>query len=149
MENGKIRKQYDEIEGMIRKDRKPTFSDTFLKFCDMREAEEDGLTDADIYNAVSMNRDLFCKIKNNREYSTRKDTVLAFAIALHLNLEQTQELLESAGYCLSDSIKTDLILKYFIEKKDYDSTRIDGALEHFKQPRIFARKPRRSKHDLP
>ncbi len=142
----KTKKRYAEIEEEIHHDRKPSFSETLVKFFDKREAEVEGLTDADIYNSVNLNRSMFCRIKNNRDYTTSKETAIVFAVALHLNLDETQELLASAGFTLSDSLTSDLIVKYFIEKEDYDCNRIDWALEHFHQTGLFEVKSHKTKN---
>ena len=42
---------------------------------------------------------------------------MAFAIALHLNLEETTDLIGRAGYTLSRSSKSDLIVEYFIKNR--------------------------------
>ena len=50
---------------------------------------------------------------------------------MHLNLEQTQELLASAGYMLTHSDKRDVIVEYYIRQKNYKVIEIDIALEQY------------------
>lgn len=60
--------------------------------------------------------------------------MLALAIALKLNIEETVDLLTSAEYALSPGSKGDLIVKYFIEHEIFDIMAINFALDEYKQP---------------
>ena len=104
-----------------------SFSDTVLKLID-----EKGLKDSDVYNSVNMDRRLFSKMRNN-DYSPSKQTAVALCIALKLNLEESNELLKKAGYTLSHSNMSDVIIEYFIKNEIYDLYTIDEALLHYDQ----------------
>ncbi len=60
-----------------------------------------------------------------------KEKLLALAIGLHLNLDETSDFLKLAGYALSPISQTDMIVEYFIIHKDYSVMKIDTVLYDF------------------
>ena len=100
-----------------------------------------GLNNAEVYKDANIDRRLFSKIISNEGYSPTKGTVLALAIALKLNLDETTSFLKSAGYALSHSSKSDLVVEYFIGETNgnYNIDIVNDALEHFGQPPLGSR----------
>lgn len=109
------------------------FSETLLKLID-----KTGKKDSDIYKKANVDRKLFSKIRNNPAYKPSKITAVAFALALELNLEETQNFIGRAGYTLSHSSKFDIIIEYFIVNKNYNVFEIDAVLFRYDQPLIGA-----------
>lgn len=107
------------------------FSETLLKLID-----KTGKKDSDIYKKANVDRKLFSKIRNNPDYKPSKTTALAFAIALELDLEATQDLIRRAGYTLTHSSRLDIIVEYFIRSKNYDIFDINITLFDYDQPRL-------------
>ena len=106
-----------------------TFSEMLL-----RTIDEKGLVDSEVYKKAHVDRKLFSKIRNDREYRPSKSTVVAFALALELDLDETQDLLLRAGFALSPSNKSDVIIQFFITEGIHDLLQVNEALYAFHQP---------------
>ncbi len=100
-----------------------TFSEMLLRLID-----ESGLKDPEVYKKANVTKQTFSKIRNNSNYNPTKPTVLAFAIALELNLDETKDLLLKSGYALSNSSRFDVIMSYFFENENYDIYEINAVL---------------------
>jgi hypothetical protein len=81
-----------------------------------------------VYNRANVDKRLFSKIKNNENYQPSKNSAIAFAIALKLNLDETKDFLARAGYALSSSIVFDVIIEYCIKNGIYDIFTINELL---------------------
>jgi len=104
------------------------FTETLLKRIDST-----GKKDSEIYKKANLSKQHFSKIRNDMDYKPTKQTAIALALALELDLEETKDLIGRAGYALSNSSKFDLIIRYFIERRVYDVVQINMALYEFDQ----------------
>ena len=111
-----------ELEGILRGS-EITFSEYLLDLL-----RERGGRDSEVYRRAEVSRQLFSKILSNRDYQPTKSTAVQLAIGLQLDLNQTQKLLEKAGFALTRSSKADLVVRYCIEHGIYSVTFINEAL---------------------
>ena len=115
------------LEDMLKK-ADAGFTETLL-----RRIDEKGLKDSQVYKKAGISKQHFSKIRNNPDYKPTKPTAVALAMALELDLTQTRELIGRAGYALNSNSKFDLIIRYFIEQKNYNIVEINMALYQFDQ----------------
>ena len=105
------------------------FADTLFYYIDQK-----GIGDVECYKRANVDKKTFSKIKCNKDYRPSKITVLSFAIALRLDLEETRHLLNTVGFSLSRSSKFDVIIEYFITTGNYrDIYDVNETLYQFDQ----------------
>ena len=115
---------YDEVKDFIETKQKRTFKQVLFHFIDSKN-----MSDAEIYRKANIDRRHFHKIRSKPEYRPGKSTVIALALALELDKNDTITLLNSAGYTLSDSDTFDLVIQFCLEKKIYDIHDVNLALD--------------------
>ena len=101
-----------------------------------RLIDEKQLKDSDVYKKTNISRQNFSKIRSNSDIRPKKGTVLELSLALNLNIDQTTDLLASAGYAFSPGNKADLLVRYFIEHGKYDINEIMDALYDYHLPEL-------------
>lgn len=106
-----------------------TFSKMLLRLIDERS-----LKDSYVYKKANVDRRHFSKIRNDIDYAPNKKTVIAFAIALELTMDEAKDLMGKAGFAFTKSAKFDVIICYFIENRVYNIFEINEVLFTYGQP---------------
>ncbi len=104
------------------------FAVTLLKLIDAK-----GITDVECYKKANVSKQTWYKIMNEKNYKPSKNTVICFAIALELSLDETERLLSTVGFTLSRSSKFDIIIEYFLINGEYNIFTINETLFKFDQ----------------
>lgn len=107
---------------------KKTFQEKLFEIIDAR-----GLTGPQVYkNYIS--KQVYSKIQADKNYHPNKFTAIALCLSLHLDIDQTNDMLKRAGWGLSESSKADLIVSWCIENKEYNLVKINCILFDFDCP---------------
>ena len=103
-----------------------SFSDILLRFI-----KESGMTEVECYKAAGITAQHFSKIRSNRDYRPTKETVLALAISLKLDLPKTKDLLRAGGLAFTHASRTDMIVEYYIINRNWNLFEINETLDAY------------------
>ena len=115
------------------KEKDAGFTETLLELI-----KKSGQKNSAIYKKANISKQHFSKIINDPHAKPSKQTAIALALALELDLDGTKDLIGRAGYALTNSSTFDLIIRYFIEHKQYNVIEINIALYDFDQSLLGA-----------
>lgn len=110
------------------------FAIKLLKLIDLK-----GMSDVECYKKANVSKQTWYKIMNDKHYKPNKKTAISFAVALKLSLEETQNLLESVGFVLSNSSLFDVIIMYCLQNGVYDVLEIDSILFSYDQETLYSK----------
>ena len=89
------------------------------------------LDEVEVYKKADIDRKLFSKIRTQPDYHPNKNTLLRLCLAMNLDTDETEDLLKSAGYSLSKSLRSDLILRYCFGHHIFDVITVNQILDHY------------------
>ena len=118
---------YDDVDKLrkrVNKNISDSWQESLFSIIDSKFLDE-----VEVYKRGGLTKQTFSKIRSNSEYHPDKDTAIRLCIGLKLNIDEALDLLGKAGYTLSPSIERDLIIRYFIENKEYDIYEMDCVLD--------------------
>ena len=108
-----------------------TFSEIVLAYLKASDMTEDQLCEK-----CAFEKSFISKLKNDKNYHPSKGEAVLFAMTFKLNFEETKALLMSAEHALTNSSKEDLIIRYFIENKEYCIGHLNFVLEKICEKKI-------------
>jgi len=102
-----------------------SFNELLFSFID-----ESGHKDSEIYKKVDIDRKLFSKIRCDINYIPRKNVIIKLCLALELERNDFNKLLNSAGYSFSSNT-FDQIVSYCLDNNVYDLSQVNDYLYTF------------------
>lgn len=105
---------------------KGIYTDSFEKHL-QQLINKKGLKNSEVYAAANISKQYFSKLLKG-QVKPSKEKVLALAVGLRLNMDETVDFLRIAGYALSPISQTDAVVRYFIAHEDYNVLKIDIVL---------------------
>ena len=99
-----------------------TLYDYIIMYCKLKHFEKE----SDLYKKACVNAKTFAKIRNSETPS--KLTLLRICLGLELNLKQTQEMLNVAGYSLSNNNIFDKIIAFCLDKGVVNIDRVEDYI---------------------
>ena len=102
-----------------------SFNELLFSFID-----ESGHKDSEIYKKVDIDRKLFSKIRCDSDYIPRRNVIIKLCLALELERNDFNKLLNSAGYSLSNN-KFDQIVSYCLDNNVYELSQVNECLYTF------------------
>ena len=113
----------NELEEFIEMHHSASFSERLFQYIDER-----GVTDVAVYKKAGVDRKLFSKIRSIPDYKPSKRTIVALCLSMKLSEENTVEMLNAAGFTLSNNDRFDLVIQFCLEKEIYNMDEVNQAL---------------------
>ena len=119
---------------------KTTFSGMVLQRIDQL-----GKRDSEISKAAGISRSVFSNLRKDNDYQPSRETALALTIVLEMSLEESERLMEKAGFALSDDRRFDQIIRFCIMNKLYDIMDVNELLYESGEQTIVVKGDKKNK----
>ena len=113
------------IDKFSKPEKQKTFASQLLELIKTQQ-----LNEIDVYKAANIDRKLFSKIRHDEYHPSRK-TAIALVLALRLSPDMAKDLLSFAGYALSSTSKTAVIIEFCLENQLYDLITVNELLQEY------------------
>lgn len=135
---GTIFKKAPDLDAELEKElakREPNFYDYLVYYMDQKHFDNE----VDLYKKAEISRPVFSKIRSMRETDHRpsKPTVIKLCLALQLNVPETQEMLNTVGYGMSNASVIDKIIMFFIDHYEFNIFAIDEKIYNITSQRYL------------
>lgn len=107
------------------------FSDIVVAYLKDYDKNENSLCEK-----LQLEKSFFSNLRSDETYHPSKGEAVLMAFAFKLNLEETKALFKSAEHSLSNSSKSDLVIRFFIDKKYYNVGDLNYVLDELCEVKI-------------
>ena len=111
----------EEYHEFMTSELKPTFYDLIIRY-----ADKINISDSELYKKAYVDRRLFSKIRQGHKPNIK--TVIRLGLALELNENDFDTLLNSCNYSLYEDKYFDIAIKYFVTNKIFDIDKCNDIL---------------------
>ena len=117
-------KTIDEATTEIKETKlEPTFRELLFKYID-----ESGMTDPEVYKKAHIDKRVFSKIRTDEKKYIPKKTAICLALALELNLDEFNKLLNANNDYIGENNYFDIAIVWCIKNNIYDIEQVNDIL---------------------
>lgn len=102
----------------------------------IRIMDEKGMTNSECYSKALVSRSVFSDIISNPNYHPKKPTVTGFVFALELPEKEALRMYGKAGIHITKTEPFDIIVRNFLQKKNYSLYELNSVLYKYGLPLI-------------
>ncbi len=114
-------RKYNSLDELL-DNKGETFQERLFRYIDTK-----GMSDVEVYKGANLSKQTFSKLKQPG-HTPKKKTVFALALSMNLSVDETKDLLESAGQAFSPSDKIDLVVQYCMYNGIYSIFEVEHIL---------------------
>lgn len=113
----------NNLDDFIKVQKNETFSDMLFRLI-----REKGLSEVRVYKRAHITPQHFSKIRSDSTWRPTKSTALMLSLAMCLSLEETKDLLRTAGLAFTHASERDMVVEYYIINGNWNLFEINETL---------------------